>query len=53
MVKNRKNKSKIPISTGIGQGNVKNQLELFYKNKYDLKIIEDEDRYECKLILTN
>lgn len=51
-VKNKKNKSKIPLSTGIGQNNVKNQLELFYKNKYNLEISEDDDNYACKLVLT-
>lgn len=52
-VKNKKNKSKIHLSTGIGKNNVKNQLELFYKNRYDLKISEDDDNYACKLLLTN
>ncbi len=52
-VKNKKNKSKTPLSTGIGQNNVKNQLELYYKNRHDLKIAEDDDNYACKLVLTN
>lgn len=33
-----------PISTGIGQLNLKKQLELFYKNSYQL-IIKDEAEY--------
>lgn len=52
-VQNKKNKSAIPISTGIGQNNVKNQLDLFYKNKYKLDIIEDDENYSCRLTLTN
>ena len=51
-VKNKKNKSKLkPISTGIGLQNVKEQLGLFYKNKYELIINEDPENYQCKLIL--
>ena len=41
-VSNKKNASKNKlISTGIGQLNMKNQLELFYKDKYELAITED------------
>lgn len=47
----KKNKSKKALSTGIGQDNVKNQLEIFYKNKYTLEISEDDDNYACKLVL--
>jgi sensor histidine kinase YesM len=53
-VKNKKSQAKIkPISTGIGQQNMKKQLELFYKSKYQLSIIEKEDFYFCKLELNN
>ena len=52
-VRNKKNKSKLkPISTGIGLRNVKEQLTLFYKNKYELIINEDPETYQCRLILT-
>lgn len=39
------------ISTGIGNHNVKQQLEIFYKDKYRLKIREISQNYECELIL--
>lgn len=45
-VSNKKNTSKNkPISTGIGQLNVKNQLELFYKDKHELAITEDNTEF--------
>jgi two-component system, LytTR family, sensor kinase len=40
------------VSTGIGNFNAKNQLELFYENKYQLDVIEDETTYVCNLNLT-
>jgi sensor histidine kinase YesM len=45
-VTNKKNSSKNKLlSTGIGQLNVKNQLELFYKDKYELVITEDSAEF--------
>lgn len=45
-VSNKKNTSKNKtISTGIGQINVKNQLELFYKDKYELVINENNTEF--------
>jgi two-component system, LytTR family, sensor kinase len=40
------------VSTGIGNFNAKNQLDLFYENKYQLEVIEDESTYVCNLNLT-
>ncbi len=40
------------VSTGIGNFNAKNQLDLFYENKYQLDVIEDETTYVCNLNLT-
>jgi two-component system, LytTR family, sensor kinase len=36
-------------STRMGQSNAKKQLDLYYKNKYQLNIIEDENKYTCNL----
>ncbi len=48
---NRKKAQKTLVSTGIGQDNARNQLELFYKNKYELHIQEDKENYSCWLKL--
>ena len=49
-VKNKKQQQKQHIvSTGVGQQNVKNQLNLFYKNKHQLELSETQDSYYCKL----
>ena len=53
-VSNKKNKHKTkPESTGVGQQNLKNQLELFYKTKYELEINENYNSYYCKLSLNH
>jgi two-component system LytT family sensor kinase len=52
-VTNEKNKHKINEPSGIGHYNLKQQLELLYKNKYTLKIEDKGNTYssELKLIL--
>lgn len=51
---NRKKRSRDNIiSTGIGNYNVKQQLEIFYKSKHSLKIIDIGQNYECELMLPN
>lgn len=53
-VSNKKNTSKNkPISTGIGQLNVKNQLELFYKDKYVLAINENNTEFYSTTLKIN
>ena len=39
-------------SSGIGLQNIKERLELLYKNSYDLKIRNEKDFYEANLNLT-
>jgi two-component system LytT family sensor kinase len=52
-VKNiKKSEGRFSISTGIGNNNVKHQLELFYKNKYELKIDNNDETYLCQLVLS-
>lgn len=50
-VTNRKNKHKIIEPSGIGNFNLKQQLELLYKNKYTLKINDEESIYSAHLQL--
>jgi sensor histidine kinase YesM len=38
-------------STKMGQSNAKKQLDLYYRNKYQLNIIEDENKYTCDLLI--
>ncbi len=53
-VSNKKNTSKNkPISTGIGQLNVKSQLELFYKDKYELVINENSSEFYATTLKIN
>jgi hypothetical protein len=53
-VSNKKNTSKNkPISTGIGQINVKNQLDLFYKDKYELVINENSSEFYSTTLKIN
>ena len=47
---NRANKSK-DHSSGIGLLNVKNRLELLYKGKYQLKIVDENEIYSVQLKL--
>jgi two-component system LytT family sensor kinase len=51
-VTNKKSIRKKFPSTGVGQYNLKNQLELFYKGKHELIIDERDENYYCKLVLT-
>ncbi len=49
---NIKNSSKNkPLSTGIGQLNVKKHLDLFYKNNYQLLVTETLNEYTTTLII--
>ena len=48
-VTNKKNKHKIIESSGIGNHNLKQQLELLYKDKYTLKIDDLEETYSCAI----
>lgn len=50
-VSNKKNKHKLIESSGIGNHNLKQQLELLYKNKYKLRIDDQEDTYACEIKL--
>jgi two-component system LytT family sensor kinase len=50
-VTNKKNKHKIVEPSGIGNLNLKQQLELLYKNKYTLKISEGDTIYSSHLKL--
>jgi two-component system LytT family sensor kinase len=50
-VSNEKNKHKINEPSGIGQHNLKQQLELLYKNKYTLKIEDKDNIYSSELTL--
>lgn len=50
-VTNRKNKHKIIEPSGIGNYNLKQQLELLYKNNYTLKIDENDTSYSSHLRL--
>jgi two-component system, LytTR family, sensor kinase len=38
-------------STRTGQINARKQLDLYYENKYQLSIIEDENMYTCDLMI--
>jgi two-component system LytT family sensor kinase len=51
-VVNKKSYTKKLPSTGVGQYNLKNQLELFYRDKHELSIDERDEHYFCKLVLT-
>lgn len=51
-VTNKKSYQRNLPSTGIGYYNLKQQLELFYKNKHELIINQDGENYCCELILT-
>jgi two-component system LytT family sensor kinase len=50
-VTNKKNKHKIIEPSGIGNFNMKQQLELLYKNKYMLKIEDNDAIYSSSLRL--
>ena len=52
-VKNSKHERSLPKNeeSGIGLNNVKERLEILYKNKYRLDINEEEDTFEVTLIL--
>lgn len=51
-VTNKKQKQLTLDYSGIGQNNVKKQLDLSYKDKYELNIEENEITYSSTLILT-
>lgn len=44
-------KDKISRESGVGLSNIKQRLELLYKNRYELKISENEKSFMVKLIL--
>lgn len=50
-VSNGKNKHKVVESSGVGNHNLKQQLELLYKNKYKIHIDDQEDIYICEIKL--
>jgi hypothetical protein len=52
LVENEKLKDiRLLSSTGIGQLNAKAHLDIFYKNKYELSIQDEMNRYSCRLHL--
>lgn len=50
-VRNRKNAQTRILKTGVGQDNVRQILEIFYKNMYDLSIEDGDNYYTLKLLL--
>lgn len=48
-VSNKKNHQKMIESSGIGNYNLKQHLELLYKNKYSLEVEDLRDTYTCYL----
>jgi len=50
-VKNKVNQNKTDPSSGVGQNNVKKRLELYYPDRYELSVKQDENFYETQLIL--
>lgn len=51
IVINEKNKHRINEPSGIGSNNLKQQLDLLYKNKYTLEIKDKDNIYSCALKL--
>jgi LytS/YehU family sensor histidine kinase len=49
--KKKKGNDKKLHSIGLGLAFVKQQLESFYKNKYDLKIDDMPEDYSCRLLI--
>jgi LytS/YehU family sensor histidine kinase len=50
-VLNEKNKHKINEPSGIGNNNLKQQLDLLYKDKYYLSVKNEDCTYSCELKL--
>jgi two-component system LytT family sensor kinase len=51
-VENKKNKVKIKVVSGLGQKNVKDVLNIFYFDRYQLKIRESPESYSALLVLS-
>ena len=52
LISNKKKKANIlKKSTNLGLQNIKNRLDLFYTNNYEMTIIEDENKYSCELMI--
>jgi sensor histidine kinase YesM len=51
IVSNAKSNKKHSFNTGIGNENVKQVLDLYYPDKYELMIKDDIDNYQCELKL--
>lgn len=47
----KKSANHLKKTTRLGLQNIKNRLDLFYKNNYKMTIIEDEYKYSCELII--
>jgi two-component system, LytTR family, sensor kinase len=50
-IRNKKSKGPVEISYGIGMQNIRNRLELAYRNKYVLNIQDENDFYTVELQL--
>ena|GEM_PF-1982646 len=50
-VDNKKDKVKLKVISGLGQKNVRGALNIFYADKYQLKIEESPDFYSAQMIL--
>lgn len=47
----KKSTNHLKKTTRLGLQNIKNRLDLFYKNNYKMTITEDEYKYSCELII--
>lgn len=50
-IRNKKSKGPVEISHGIGMQNIRNRLELTYKNNYKLDVIDEQEFYTVDLQL--
>lgn len=50
-VTNKKNKSRKYNNTGVGTGNIKQMLDIYYQERHTLEVSETEDKYSSKLRL--
>lgn len=51
-VKNKKKTGPKELSTGIGLDNTKKRLDMVYRNKYTINILDETDFYTTKLIIS-
>lgn len=50
-VRNKKNKHPIALSSGIGMQNIRNRMQLAYKDNYRLTVADDENFYAVELLI--